>query len=150
MYNIPVVNRNITHKLRSAAAAVVRCVVAHISLGNRTLIRSPVRMYGCVYVILHRNKHGQRHRMACATMCTENGEWVAVTIHRIWTLQYYCILNLIHAYQNRRRKNLSSSWSLCVIQAKTVPFFFETFIFSLCAVADADAICAVVVVPAVF
>lgn len=105
MYNIPVVNRNITHKLRSSTD---RCVVPHIARSSilNSCIETRMDAYYAriqLYVISHRSTHTVtqrshslyvRARDICINMCMDG---MVVTIHRIWTPQYDCILNLIHA-----------------------------------------------------
>lgn len=117
MYNIPVVNRNITHKLRSSTVRLCRC--SYIA-GKRTLARPLIRSLAQFDSPLHECVTHAFGRTSFWTQKTNTAQpfslyvrlWVvciwrmAVTIHSEFeTPQYYCILNLIRAYQNRRWSN---------------------------------------------
>lgn len=106
MYNIPVVNRNITHKLRSSTDRCVcrssyRLALVHTRLmywERRVCVRI-THAFNCTSFRTEAHTVTQRNHSLCVSnlYIHVRMDGMAVTIHRIWTPQYDCILNLIHA-----------------------------------------------------
>lgn len=119
------------------------CVVPHIA-SLSSILDSCIERDACVCVLRTHSivrhfaqKHTHSYTAQPFIVCEQsiytcaygwNGSYNTQNLNAsIWLY----IKSNTRAYQNRRKKYISSSWSLCVIQAKAVPFFFWTFIFLL-------------------